>query len=401
MVYLYGITHGGQLNDFLMGHTEEIEVFPTKELATDLLQFPKECKIGLECLTKSDWDEVNQHILTLPFNPPEPRFEDQKYASRPYYMRDGNDDYWSVLEKVCLGLGFEVMHLEDKNIWFRYNELMIKVAENMARRENLQVKESGESEKHYHEKMTGFSLEEHRESVFLRRIHEIERDDNLLRRIKSSKIDVAVVGIGHSDYWMANPQVIETNFGVSFDSYSTEIPAKEDSYWRGSTCFTKNANPNLRMAFVRNSLGRAIQLMETGRLDDRTPDLVGTWNIDNPMKGYFEMFIKRNGKSINGRIVDCLGDATFEGEIGSRDIRFIKKYLQGQCCDGAASGEIVYNGIVRDGRITGYFVVPGFFPQPFYATPEQTRDFLNLGMAWRLSSKRYGKATRSLRNSLL
>jgi hypothetical protein len=140
--------------------------------------------------------------------------------------------------------------------------------------------------------------------------------------------------------------------------------------------------------------------METGRLDDKKPDFVGTWNIDNPMKGYFEMYVNRNGKSISGEIIDCLGDATFEGEIGTRDIRFIKKYKDEKSCKSAASSEIDYRGIVRERRITGFFVMPNSFPQLFYATPERTDDLLNLGMSWRTSSKRYQRAIKALRETM-
>jgi len=398
MVYLYGVTHGGYWSNLLTGYAGEMNISPTRELVADLSRFPRGTRVGLEFMSEQYWREVQLHLLTLPFNPPDPRFEDQEFASRPSYAAD-KAYYWDILQKVCSGLGLDVVFLEDKNLWLEYNKVLIRSAENGARRSNLFVKEKGESDEHYERKSIVFSLERHEEVISARKIHEIDRDNQLLKAVKSLGVDVVFVGIGHSDYWMANHRSIQSNFGLNFEGYSAEVPKMDVRPWDGLTVFVKNAQPNLRNAFIRASLERAIRLLETGRLSDRKPDFIGTWDVDNPLGGYFEMFVTRNGKAIHGEIVDCLGDADFEGEVKNREMRFVKKYRQDRCSEGASLKEIAYRGIVRNGDIIGYFVIDGW-GKPFYATLQPADDFVDLGMSWNSSAKRYKKGIKSLRKRL-
>ena len=396
MVYLYGVTHGAYWKDFFGGTRGEIEILPTKGLISDLEKFPKGTKIGLESLSKKDLDEVKWHLHDLPFNPPKPRFKDQECASKPYYTNNVMA-YWNFLEEECSNLGFDILFLEDKNIWFEYNQVMIKIAENKARMMNRLVLEKGESYEHYDRKRIGLIIEEHKENTLARKIHEIERGNHLLREIKSSGASIAVVGKAHADYWMANSSAMQSNFGVFFESYSTEVPRTEDS-WRGLTVFNKDAKPDFRNAFIRESLEREIKLLDSGRFFDREPRYIGTWDVHDPIRGYFEMFVNGNKQvfgKVNGEIIDSLGDADFEGEISNKEIRFIKRYRQNKSSQDAILNEIVYKGIIRNGNVIGYFSIEGF-KKPFYATSKKPKDFIDLGMSWVSSEKRYKKEIKSL-----
>ncbi len=398
MVYLYGVIHGGRWNDFLTGSNGEIEIFPTAELITDLSRFPRGTRVGLESMSKEDWEDVRAHIVALPFNPPEPRFEDRRFVPQPFY-REGAFGYWDKLVDVCTGSGFDVVFLDDKNLWFKYNKAIVQIAENEVRRSNLLVKEKGESDEYYDRKRIGFNLDRCKEEISARRIHEIDRDTQLLQAIKSLKVDVAFVGLGHSDYWMANPLITSSKFGLNFEGYSTEVPRMDAHKWEGLIIFNKDTEPNLRNAFIRDSLERAIRLVETGKLTERKPTFVGTWDIHNPLEGYFEMFVEKDGGIISGEIVDCLGDANFEGKIPDGTIRFVKRYMPGKCSDGASLKDITYKGIVREGNVIGYFVIDGF-GKPFYATQKQEIDFIDLGMSWIHSSERYEEDMKSLKDRL-
>ncbi len=398
MVYLYGVTHGGRWTDFFTGHAEEMDISPTRELIADLSKFPRGTKVGFEFMSKQDWGDVQSHLLALPFHPPDPRFEDLEFASRPCY-RVGKDNYWAKLEMVCSSLGFDVVFLDDKSLWLEYNKAIIKATKNEARRSNLFVREKGETNKHYNLKRISFNEEKYREEISARKIHEIDRDNQLLDAIRTLSIDVAFVGYGHSEYWMVHRQDIKSNFRLDFEGYSAEIPKVDAQLWEGSTFFVKDAQPNLRVAFIRTGLERSIRLLGTGRLSDRKPDFIGTWDISNPSRGYFEMFVTRNGKAIHGEIVDCLGDGDFEGEVKNREMRFVKKYRQDRCSEGASLKEIAYKGIVRNGQIIGYFVIRGY-GELFYATQQPADDLVDLGMSWNLSAKRYKKGIASLSRRL-
>jgi len=107
------------------------------------------------------------------------------------------------------------------------------------------------------------------------------------------------------------------------------------------------------------------------------------------------MFVDGGGKTVHGEIVDCLGDADFEGEISNKEMMFVKKYKQDRCADVASLKKIVYNGLIRNENFIGYFVTDGF-GQPFYATPKQVKDFIDLGMSWCSYAKKYKTDIESL-----
>lgn len=396
MVHLYGMVHGGCVTSIL--GSRDFEVFPTQELMFDLLnKFQIGTRIGIEDLSKQDWADVAWHLSNLPFSPPEPRFKDDEPQARPYYKLSDHD-YWGTLEELCSGLGFEVVFLEDKATWFKYNRSIVKRAENAAVRKNLLVQEEGESKDHYDRKRISFNLEKYKEDILIRKIHEIERDDKVLEKIKSSGVEAALVGIGHSDYWIANSQKVRSCVGLEFESYSTEVPTKDGKSFTKQT-FVNNAKPDLKTVFNRNSLERSIRLLETGGFSDRKPDLVGTWDISNPSQGYFEMFVNRNGKNVSGVIVDCLGDSDFEGEIRNGEVRFVKRYKQGSCSEEASSTEVVYKGIVRNQEIIGWFVMGGC-GERFYATSNHVDDFVDLAMSGYSSANRYKRGLESLSKRL-
>jgi len=388
MVHLYGVIHGGEWRDILTGVSGPMLVAPSREFIQDLSRFPKGTKIGIESTTANDCLEIRENLATLPFNPAESRFSDDSPAVRPFF-KSGDEVYWNHLQKAVQSLGLKIVFLEDKEVWFKYNQATIRYAEGEARRRNLNVLEEGEDERHYAKKSMELSEEELREEVARRRIHEIERDDLLLSTIKSLGVDVAIVGIGHADYWMANRQAISKKLGISFDDYSTDLSIQEPGIHKIQQAFTKNPQINFRNAYNRISLERIIRLLEGGRLTDKKPDLVGTWDVSNPIKGYFEVFMTREGNAISGEIVDCLGDAEFKGFIDDGRVEFAKNYLSHRCSEGASNGEINYEGLVRDGKIFGYFIFSNGYGRAFYATPKPTHSFTNLGLYWRFFTEKY------------
>lgn len=394
MVYLYGIVHGGGITDLLFGHTRNIRVRPTQELIADLAKLPKGTKIGIENLSGADWKKVYDHLRHLPFNPPEPRFIEDSIDEKPFYDED-SASYWRVLEEECRRLGLNVVYIEDKEIWFRHNESIIKLAENNAKRRNLLVKERRESEEDYDKKRISLNHERHQDVTLTRKIHEIDRDNSLLKKIRDCGLSVVIVGLGHSEYWAANRETINAGFGVSFDRYSSEIPASDYSHWRGEVVFVKNAQPDLKEAFGRQSLERAVRLLEVGRITPRNPDFVGTWDVDNPCEGYFEMFTDKENGSFKGEIIDCLGDADFEGEKTETEIRFTKKYRKNRCSV-SQDQEILYRGVMRGKIILGFYGIRGHGGNAIYMTSEQPASPVDLGISWVTAVKKYKPQIRSL-----
>ncbi len=170
MTHLYGVIHGGWLNDIFLGHSRNIKIQPTHQLIDELAQLPKGTTVGIETLTNEDKEEVNRHLRNLPFNPPKPRFEDDSPERRPCYDEESRR-YWKILEEECRQRGLNIIYLEDKEVWFKFNEAMIHIAENDAKRRNLLVLEDGESQESYNRKLVRLNHSEYRNSIAARKIH--------------------------------------------------------------------------------------------------------------------------------------------------------------------------------------------------------------------------------------
>ncbi len=389
MARLYGVMHGGWLCDIFSGHTSNLRIRPTEELLESLAQLPRGSNMGIESLSHEDKEEVNNHLSSLPFNPPEPRFSDDYPQVRPYYNEESTE-YWKVLEERCKHRGLNVVYLEDKNLWFTYNKATIRVAENKAKWRNLFVKEWNESQEAYDMKRIRMNHERHCHEIRARKIHEIERDNALLRNIHNAHLHAVVVGLGHSEYWTANRALIEQQFGVSFEGYSCELPTTKDNSWRGATVFVEHASPDPKQAFERESLERARKILETGRLTEREPAYVGTWDVDNPCEGYFEVFVREENGKFQGEMIDALGDAEVEGTRTATELRFAKRYREDQCSTGAARDEILYRGIIKGNEITGFYALRGY-GKAMYMTPERPKGPVYLGLSWAAAVTKYGE----------
>lgn len=108
------------------------------------------------------------------------------------------------------------------------------------------------------------------------------------------------------------------------------------------------------------------------KMSIKNPDFVGDWNPYGDLAGgpqKFFMYIteceKKGGvESIKGTIEDSLGNASFEGELTEREIRFIKKYAPEAIRKGAAHDRVEYKGRKIKGLYAGeYTVIKGTVPQ--------------------------------------
>jgi len=199
-----------------------------------------------------------------------------------------------------------------------------------------------------------------------REVHEIGRDSAILNAIKLQGVDAAVVGLAHSDFWIANPPVLQ-RYGINFETYSTEDFESEmgDNF---NQRFTADARPNPTMVFERESLERALRLIRQGRIvTGKVPDFVGTWNLNNPHEGYFELFISRNNNgNVSGTIEDCLGTGDFNGVMADTEFRFLKNYRPDACIKKVDKYDLHYQGKRRGIEVFGEFSIGGGGGDFFY-----------------------------------
>ena len=301
---------------FLQNH--ELEVMPSHEMVQTLRQLPAKSVVGIESLTEPNWNEVKA---------------DLEGAMQANGLRGGyrsTNHFWYRLADIVMSEGHEVSWLEDKALWFKYHHATVQLSLRGVKPSNLR-QEDGESDEEHHRRFVGWREEVYRAKIAADKIHLLERDNAILRNIADSGAEVVIAGLGHTDMWMLNVERIRKKFGFTFGEYSTDTVRDSDfrfsSHGLVSSYFTRNAVPDPCLAFDFDSVERALMISTDGSFSSETADWVGTWSVQEPSRGYFELYIEnRDGDYVSGRIEDCLGTARFEGEITSDSARFLKTY---------------------------------------------------------------------------
>ena len=367
MVILYGLTHGARAVG-IFGGSQEIPILPSREFLGHLGKFPAGTKVGLEWWLEQEHQEVKEHLAELLVTA-----NLSEFASYSEYARW----YWKEIIDVCKHKKYNLLFLEDKNIFFRCHEAIIEFQKQEARlkQERESNRDNPSLEKTLLEQETRYHL-----YLQARKIHELERDDSLLKKI--APVDVAIVGKAHSDHWLQYKK-------VECEQYSTDtVHNLGPGEFR--TVFTEKAVPNPRTAYGRISLERSLRLMETGRISGQTGDYVGTWNIVNPWQGYFELFVQQQSKGkFSGTIEDCIGRATFEGWFRPNGIDFVKQYQE--CIEDAIKGPIYYYAESSEKEEFAGRFSTGIGGMPFYMVKSAQEKPGNLVLQWQELNRKQRK----------
>ncbi len=365
MVHLIGVHHARR--NLLFGISElscgEFRLIPSDEFLAYLSDFPNRTKIGLETFSDNDFQTVRNHLWSLA--------PDGRYPLE-------HQQYWKVMFHVCERFEFPFECLEDKELWYKYNEAAVKVARlNETIHEKVLFMEEGESDFHYSVKLARCNEARNKSQLKVRKIHELKRDRRLLERIAETGVEVVVCGDGHASPWYAERDRIKQEFGIDFESYSTDLMVPLDSHGNYEMQFTQNASVNKQLVVYNEGLLRSLRLLKSGRLTDgKKPDFVGTWRDVMPSEGYFELFLGNN-EIFSGNILDCLGDAVFDGEINNKEVRFVKKYTR---ANQTLTKPVEYRGICVDGGFCGYYHVKGCGGGLFFMKPGEIAKPLELSV---------------------
>ncbi len=364
MVNLVGVHHAGFnvfLGEFKMN---DFAVYPSENLLRILLRSPKETKIGLESLSEKDWKEVKEDLK----NQVGENYDSLKLDDGINYIpsfSDVFDEYWNSLKVYLNKMDLDVVFLDNKELFLRYNELTIKKAKLEVEIKKKLFQRKGESDFEYSKKLYGFNEERYNLEIKERKVHELERDTKLLEKIKSSRVNIAVVGQGHSDFWFGNREFIQEKYGIDIEKYSTDLMIPLFDGGEHRMTLTENADSDPKLLFEREGLERSIRLVEQGRVTEHgKPDYVGVWDIPEPSKGYFEVFIdKIEEKNISGFIHDLLGVATFKGTLNDGSMNFVKRYGS-LSSSNAMKQDVNYKAVRKDNNFYGLFYANGF-ARPF------------------------------------
>lgn len=373
MVKLHGVVEGMSKRLFGVIPVEEEETEPSEEFFCLLARLPKGTRVGVETQPLKIREEVEAHFLECI-----KKVDPDARGGYKYW-----DSYWEPVINVCRETGHELVYLESKEAWRRHNEAQ---AELLKAERALQ----GVSRKSYQKQL---EIAEARKAAVLRarKIHEIDRADAILQAIKEGNVELAVCALGHADYWMSQREAIQKSQGIDFEQYTTDIPDYHAILPR--TLFTPNAQPNPKVAFERESLLRALRLLETGRImPDKTPDFVGTWTWPEASRGYFEMFIRSrfDNRHVSGTIEDCLGTAEFRGELTPQAFTFVKSYRE-PCSQEAVTDPIRYELKKSGNGYMGNYWLDGFGGPAFVQQAPQV-PVLELGMNYHKALDRADKA---------
>ena len=365
MVQLYGVAH--HASAWSIAGTWQVPISPAKEILFELGELPKGIKVGLEWFKE---DELQKIVSDL-----KERCSDARLKEYAYYSTE-QDLYWDVLIERCLRLGHEIIFLEDTPTWLDYNQAVVEKA--IAYQERLYYEEQ-DTALTYHVKLCNHNEKDYRTELICRKVHEINREKRLLENIASNDLDVAIVGIGHSDNWVLRREELQ-ELGIDLGSYSVQVPDYEGRW--NETIFIANAYPDLNSLYERNSLERALRFIESGRISDNEPDYVGTWDILFPSKGYFEVLVLEECCGlVSGIIEDCLGTSSFEGKITEDGIKFTKRYGEG-CSPQTIKEEIHYEGKRGDRKeFYGYFGT-GLPERAFYLAKGPQKEPIELSTRW-------------------
>lgn len=361
MTYFFGVTHGGFKHFF--GLREEITIYPTNEMIRRINEFPSKSRVGVEWFSPEDFGEICDNLSGL------------CEESGLEYVGFGSDGtYWdSLLSRLKSDL--KIVFLEEKDIWLKINKAVVEKALN---RSHEPEPKKDESVLAYRRRIISQDYDNHVAQINYERMHKIERNDKFLEVVGGEGLQIVVSGIGHTDYWWAHKEVISGKLGIVFEGYSTERLLD-----KGGCGFVEGAVPDPERVFSRIGLERSIRLVEDGRImKDGEPQFVGTWSVIEPAKGYFEVYVGNNkGNKLSGRIEDCFGSATFEGEISQDELKFTKRYDWTKCVGDTYKTPILYKAKRFGDEFSGFWFHQ-FGGNAFYMIKKPKEHPIDLVLGW-------------------
>ena len=340
MVELVGVTHGAWINNFII--STNVPLQPSFAFLSYLEKFPRGTRVGIESLSKDDFRLVREDQSKKNY---EINFKYERNYTKKYNRE--NEYYWDVLTSHLKKSGLDFIYLENIDTWFEINSAIVN--DSMIRSKvfnEILFKEDGESEINYTKKLLTCNEMIHKAEIDYKKLHQQKRDNELLEEIARKEPNIAIVGLGHSDFWYNIREKINQTHKINFEKYSTDRGVF-DKRGNCEMIFTENTEPIQETIAETDSLERLLLLYETGRLfSDKKPDYVGTFNSTHPSEGYFELFLDSKDKGI---IVDYLGIAKVEGIFTDEKIEFTKMYTN--AIGNVMKGEIKYIAKKRNGML--------------------------------------------------
>jgi len=346
---IYGVIHGG-FKDFGGLNAGELFVEPSFEVMERLSNLPKHTKVGVEYFSELCKDAV---IVRDSIDVDGKRIE----------FDQASDYYWRDIFRIIKDKELDLVFLDDMNAMVEHTRKLLEAEkirksleelkhEVMVKQENLFPRSSNNEI----ENLRGQLYKTRIEAEY---IHVVKREEKILENLLKNKPEIAFIGLGHVDYLILSNQLKK---GIDFEFYHKDTISNIrnltlfESQYIGAK-FVENAKVDEMMFLERDHFLRKYNSVMKNRVfPERNPQFIGTWDIEVPGRGLFEIYLeKQNGKSIEGTIEDTIGRSTFKGTKNNGEIYFTKKYSEEAKLMGGAKEEIEYNGFLVNGKYEGLF----------------------------------------------
>ncbi len=117
--------------------------------------------------------------------------------------------------------------------------------------------------------------------------------------------------------------------------------------------FDEGMMGSLKALARADSCMRSHSAVKNGKITEGRPDFIGTDDVDVPLRGLFELYIKEeSGNEVSGTIEDVYGMAAFRGTFDDAGFRFIKHYGRKAVMAGGDLYDIRFEGR-SDERLPG------------------------------------------------
>lgn len=307
---LYGVHHGG---DYHFGGLSlaKMEVEPSYEMLEAIETLPKGSVIGIEAVDPQDLED------------------------NPDNLAFGEEDlrYWQEIADVCQDSGHTIAYLDSFDIHKRAAQKRIDLRglENTLERGKYVITPG--QERTIAELI--FSL-----GSQISYLHNVAREDHIIKKIDEARPAMAVVGLAHADYLMLNPDLLNRfevaqYWRVLLDApYITlgSIPLLGESM-RVSQ-YPEQSPPDQSALRERELTTRTYHAATLGRIAvGFEPAWIGSWEPSNRPYGLFEVY---PSSATEGKIEDRLGTAGYTGEFNEDTIVFTKRYMSTTTLDPSA-----------------------------------------------------------------
>ncbi|MFH1332060.1 MAG: hypothetical protein ABIH63_02125 [archaeon] len=380
---LYGVSDSGfitiggfSIQEMFGDDIGSVATHVGKELREELMGLPKRTKVGVQYFEEfCDGGIPYRRSLNVK----------KTGAHVPKHAAN----YWTEILGICKMRVLDVEFLDDYRTLREVAKKLIKKDMIIGQIKNIELNNPA-PEAEIERAKQGLIEELYRVEVEAEHLNIVTRSDKILENIVKECPEIVIVGSGHADYFMANPQLMET-IRIKFESYAREQYGKKTNLEdlpeylrRPPQVFGKlvqNAEPDKAALAEREKVERQNKAITLGRIiASKEPAWIGTWDVNIPPRGLFEVYVDHEIRTfhgvtaLEGKIEDIYGSGQFIGSTDDSTLIFRKEYGEEAIAIGGYDGPIMYETPISGGTVEG--LKPGVFrgtftkldgkPKPFY-----------------------------------